>query len=57
MRVPGDLCEWTPEALYARMRAVYPTANPEERSWMPRLDFVRVWVLAARDRGVVLNGN
>ncbi|MCH7666893.1 MAG: DUF4332 domain-containing protein [Acidobacteria bacterium] len=46
IRTPEDLRHWTPEALHAQIGGP-PGAMP---LFVPRLDFVRVWVLAARSR-------
>jgi len=48
-----DLARWRPEDLYEAMKPVSDLHDIR----MPRLDMVRVWILAARDRGVVMNGN
>lgn len=44
IHVPNDLSHWEPEALHARLSAqVWTGPLPP-----PRLDFVKVWILAAR---------
>ncbi len=52
VRTVEDLCGWDPVGLQKRLEENAIKMN----TWPPRLDFVRVWVLAAQDRGVVMRG-
>jgi hypothetical protein len=45
---PDDLKTWNAEALHARLASI-------ESRHIPRLDFVRAWILAARDRNLIQN--
>ena len=47
-----DLVAWDPVHLHARLEEV---AGDVPVSRIPRLDMVRVWVLAGRDRGIILS--
>ncbi len=51
VRRPRDLQSWSPEELHARLVEESNRAGTRP----PRLDWVRAWVLASRDRGIVQN--
>ena len=51
VRSPNDLKAWEPEALHHRLHLCsLGSASPLPR---PRLDFVRAWILAARDQAII----
>jgi hypothetical protein len=50
-----DLRRWKPEDLHSRLNEIAEESGHPERMFPPRLDFVRVWILAAQNRGLVLN--
>jgi len=52
VKAPEDLKRWQPETLHARLAALTPPLHLAP----PRLDFVRVWILSARDQDVIQNG-
>jgi hypothetical protein len=49
VRSPGDLAAWEPEALLDRLSS----SDAPSLLAAPRLDFVKVWILAARDRNII----
>ncbi len=53
IRTPNDLVTWKAEDLHARLTAL--SGGHSFALVTPRLDFVRVWILAARDRDIILN--
>jgi len=51
VRAVSDLADWTPTGLHAELIRVAKLDDTRP----PRLDWVRVWVLASRSRGVLLS--
>ena len=50
---PENLCGWEPLALHARLSAAAQLRGVTA----PRLDMVRVWILASRDGGIVMRAD
>lgn len=55
IRTLEDLRDWAPETLHEQLSEIIALSGYAEEMPPPRLDFVRVWILAAHDQGLVLS--